>query len=75
MNNLNVKLSSINDVKDFINIVDRYKTDIYLSSGKYMVDAKSVIGIFSLDLSKPLKVKIDTVNYSRFFMDTKRFHI
>lgn len=53
----NLMLSSINDVKDFVNTVSRYDFDIDLSSGRYVVDAKSIMGIFSLDLSKAIKVE------------------
>ena len=58
MKTFNIMLSSINDVKNFVNIVNRYSFDIDLVSGRYVVDAKSIMGIFSLDLSKPIKVEI-----------------
>lgn len=58
MTTFNVLLSSINDVKNFVNIVSKYDYDIDLSSGRYVVDAKSIMGIFSLDLSKLIKVEI-----------------
>ncbi len=58
MTTFNIALSSINDVKNFVNIVSRYDYDIDLSSGRYVVDAKSIMGIFSLDLSKLIKVEI-----------------
>ncbi len=58
MTTFTVTLGSINDVKNFVNIVSRYDYDIDLSSGRYVVDAKSIMGIFSLDLSKPIKVEI-----------------
>lgn len=54
----NVMLGSINDVKNFVNIVSKHDYEIDLSSGRYVVDAKSIMGIFSLDLSKPIKVQI-----------------
>ena len=57
MKSFNVLLSSINDVKDFVNIVSKYDADIDLTSGRYVVDAKSIMGIFSLDLSKPIKLE------------------
>ena len=53
-----MNLSSINDVKDFVNTVSRYDFDVDLISGRYIVDAKSIMGIFSLDLSKPIDVQI-----------------
>ncbi len=53
-----ILLSSINDVKNFVNIVNKYSCDIDLTSGRYVVDAKSIMGIFSLDLTKPIKIDI-----------------
>lgn len=58
MKTFNILLSSINDVKEFVNIVSAYEFDVDLTSGRYVVDAKSIMGIFSLDLSKPIKVDI-----------------
>lgn len=56
----NVLINSINDVKDFVNIVIRYPFDIDLISGRYIVDAKSIMGIFSLDLSQAIEVNAHT---------------
>lgn len=58
MKAFNMMLSSINDVKDFVNNVSRYDFDVDLTSGRYVVDAKSIMGIFSLDLSKPILVEV-----------------
>ena len=58
MTNVTITLSSINDVKNFVNIVNRYSFDVELICGKYVVDAKSIMGIFSLDLSKPIDLNI-----------------
>lgn len=58
MTTFNIMLDSINSVKTFVNIVSRYDFDIDLTSGRYVVDAKSIMGIFSLDLSKPIKVDV-----------------
>ncbi len=58
MKTFNLMLGSINDVKDFVNIVSKYDYDIDLTSGRYVVDAKSIMGIFSLDLSKAIKVEV-----------------
>ena len=51
MKNFNIMLHSINDVKTFVNSVNKYDFDVDLTSGRYVVDAKSIMGIFSLDLS------------------------
>ena len=58
MKTFDLLLSSINDVKDFVNIVSKYDFDVDLTSGRYVVDAKSIMGIFSLDLSKPIDLNI-----------------
>lgn len=58
MKTFNILLGSINDIKTFVNIVNKYEFDVDLTSGRYVVDAKSIMGIFSLDLSKPIKIDI-----------------
>lgn len=58
MKTFQILLSSINDVKNFVNTVSKYDCEIDLTSGRYVVDAKSIMGIFSLDLSKPIKLEI-----------------
>lgn len=58
MKELKVMLGTIEDVKEFVNITNRYQFDCDLVSGRYAVDAKSIMGIFSLDLSKPLDMVI-----------------
>ena len=60
MKSYSIFLKSIVDVKNFVNIVNEYDFDIDLESGRYIVDAKSIMGIFSLDLSKPLSLHINT---------------
>lgn len=51
-----ISLATINDVKDFVNMVMKYDFEVDLVSGRYAVDAKSIMGIFSLDLSKPIEL-------------------
>ncbi len=58
MRSANIKLSLTENVKSFVNIVSRYGYDVDLRSGRHVVDAKSILGIFSLDLSKPVTVEI-----------------
>lgn len=60
MVNYKISLAAINDVKDFVNMVMKYDFDVDLVSGRYAVDAKSIMGIFSLDLSKPIELKAHT---------------
>ncbi|HIT73250.1 serine kinase [Tyzzerella sp. An114] len=53
-------LKTISDVKNFVNIVTTCSYDVDLISDKYVIDAKSIMGIFSLDLSKPLKMVLNS---------------
>ncbi len=62
MKTFNILLKEINDVKNFVNIVCRFDTEMDLASGRYVVDAKSIMGIFSLDLTKPIKAEIVSDN-------------
>lgn len=73
MKTFNLLLSSINDVKDFVNIVSKYDFDVDLTSGRYVVDAKSIMGIFSLDLSKPIKVEVHSDDADAFIAELKSF--
>ena len=60
MTELKIKLATIDDVKNFVNIATRFNCEIDVVSGRYVVDAKSIMGLFSLDLSRPLLLKIDS---------------
>lgn len=54
-----VKLQSVDKVKDFVNDMSQIEGDVLLLAGKYVIDAKSIMGIFSLDLSNPLQLQIE----------------
>ena len=54
-----ISLSSIDDVKQFIQTITMFDGNFELISGKYIVDAKSILGVFSIDLSKPVVLRID----------------
>lgn len=71
MKTFNITLATINDVKDFVNIVNKYNFDVDLSSGRYVVDAKSIMGIFSLDLTKPIKVEVHSDDCDAFMEEIK----
>lgn len=68
-----IMLSSINDVKNLVNIVNKYDFDIDLISDRYVVDAKSIMGIFSLNLSKPIKVEVHSDDCDEFIANLERF--
>lgn len=62
MKSLKVNLLMTENVKQFVSIVSEYPYDIDLRSGRFVVDAKSILGIFSLDLSKPIVMEIYSDN-------------
>ena len=73
MKSINIMLKSIHDVKHFVNAINKYDFDVDLTSGRYIVDAKSIMGIFSLDLSKPIKVEAHIENGESFLSEVKQF--
>lgn len=68
-----IKLATIQDIRDFIEIVTRYTFEIDLSCGRYVVDAKSIMGIFSLDLMNAITLTAHTDDESKLFNDLKKF--
>ena len=58
MKSVSISLNSIDKVKAFVNDISKYDFDFDLVSGRYVIDAKSIMGIFSLDLSKPIDLNI-----------------
>lgn len=58
MKTVSICLNSIDKVKAFVNDVTKFDTDFDLVSGRYVIDAKSIMGIFSLDLSKEIDLNI-----------------
>lgn len=62
MKTVKISLNSIDKVKSFVNDLTKFDTDFDLISGRYVIDAKSIMGIFSLDLSKPIDLNIHAEN-------------
>ena len=58
MKTVKISLNSIDKVKTFVNVINRFDAEFDLVSGRYVIDAKSIMGIFSLDISKPLDLCI-----------------
>lgn len=58
MKSVKISLNSIDKVKAFVNEVTKFDAEFDLISGRYVIDAKSIMGIFSLDLSKPIDLNI-----------------
>ena len=62
MKTVKISLNSIDKVKAFVNEVTKYDAEFDLVTGRYVIDAKSIMGIFSLDLSKPIDLNIHSEN-------------
>ncbi len=60
MTTVSISLTDIDKIKQFVNDVTKFDYDFDLVSGRYVIDAKSIMGIFSLDLSKPIELNIHT---------------
>ena len=77
MKEYKIKLSSIGDVKEFVSITNDCPFEIDVISGRYAVDAKSIMGIFSLDLEKTLTVNVhgDEKQCEDFAEEAKKFMV
>ena len=75
MRAVNIKLSLAQNVKSFVNIANRYPYDIDLRVGRHVVDGKSILGIFILDLSKPITLEVYNDNCDDLMEDIKPFLI
>ena len=58
MKSVQILIDSIDKVKAFVNEIAKFDCDFDLISGRYVIDAKSIMGIFSLDISKPIELDI-----------------
>ena len=70
-----IMLKTISDVKAFVNSVAKYDFDVDLLSGRYAVDAKSIMGIFSLDLSKEITLEVYSDHCDDLMEELKPFII
>lgn len=73
MTTAKININTINDVKEFVSIVSKCNYDVDIVSGRYAIDAKSIMGIFSLDLSKELTLNIHSDDCAEFLDDIKAF--
>ena len=69
MKTVQISLNSIDKVKSFVNAITQFEFDFDLVSGRYVIDAKSIMGIFSLDLSKPIELVIHAEDHLDEIMD------
>ena len=75
MKSVQISLQMASQVKTFVSIVQKYAYEIDLRSDRYVVDAKSILGIFSLDLSKPISVEIHATDCDDLLTELKQFEI
>ena len=75
MRTVQININSIDKVKTFVNAVTSYDAEFDLVSGRFVIDAKSIMGIFSLDLSKPLTLKIYNDDNEQILESLKPFII
>jgi len=75
MKTVEIKLSMTENVKEFVQLTVKCPYDIDLRSGRYVINGKSILGIFSLDLSMPISVDIYGDNCDEFLESIKSFMI
>ena len=75
MKTVQISLNSIDKVKSFVNAITQCEFDFDLVSGRYVIDAKSIMGIFSLDLSKPIELVIHAEDHLDEIMDILKPYI
>ncbi|MBQ1212376.1 MAG: HPr family phosphocarrier protein [Clostridia bacterium] len=73
MKTAKIKLNTIEDVRDFVNVVASTDIDIDLSSGRYIVDGKSIMGIFSLDLLNPVTLTAHSDDCDELWAKIEKF--
>ena len=73
MTTVKININTINDVKEFVSLVSRCDYDVDIVSGRYAIDAKSIMGIFSLDLSKELTLNIHSDDCAEFLDEIKNY--
>ncbi len=75
MKEIKIKLSNVQDIREFVNVVILADFDVDLVQGRYVIDAKSIMGIFSLDLLSPINLVAHTDNASVLFERISKFTV
>ena len=73
MKSVMIRLSLVENVNKFVNVVSRYPFEMDLRAGRHVVDAKSILGIFSLDLSRPITMEIYSDDCDALLEEIKPF--
>ena len=75
MKELIIKLTNVQDIREFVNEVILAEYEVDLEQGRYVIDAKSIMGIFSLDLLSPITLKAYTENADKLFEKIAKFAV
>ncbi|MBQ1259891.1 MAG: HPr family phosphocarrier protein [Clostridia bacterium] len=76
MKTMNIKLSSISDVRELVRIVTAFSGDVDLRSGNYITDAKSILGLLAINRRKPIEVIVDRdENADELFSKLEKFKV
>lgn len=75
MYSTSILLSSIEAVKKFVTLTNSYSFPINLTNEKYKIDAKSIMGVFSLDLSKPVNIEVEGDDAEEFIAQLHQFEV
>lgn len=75
MKELKIKLTNVQDIRNFVNEVILVDYDVDLIQGRYVIDAKSIMGIFSLDLLSPINLVAHTENADKLFANIAKFAV
>ena len=73
MKTANIRINTIEDVKNFVTTVTKCNYDVDIVSGRYAIDAKSIMGIFSLDLSKPLELRVHSDDCAELMAELDKY--
>lgn len=73
MTTTKIQLTNFADVQNFVNTIAKFAFDIDLVSGRYIVDAKSIMGIYSLDLNQPIELRAHTEDAEELFAQIDKY--
>ena len=75
MKTVQISLNSIDKVKSFVNDISKFDFDFDLVSGRYVIDAKSIMGIFSLELDRPIEMEMSDADMEKLKSQFEKFMI
>ena len=75
MKTVQISLNSIGKVKSFVNTISQFEYDFDLISGRYVIDAKSIMGIFSLELDRPIEMEMSDADMEKLKSQFEKFMI